>query len=78
MKQKNLPERINRRRKSALARLLALKAPTGEQKRDIRILKNRITDSLRDVRSYKKMSTTRTKGGQGKQSAQGDKPRRRR
>jgi hypothetical protein len=78
MKQMNLPERANRRRESALARLLALKTPTGEQQRDIRVLKSRIADSLRDVRTYKKNSATRTKGGQGKQSAQGDKPRRRR
>ncbi len=77
MKQKNLPERVNRRRKKAFARLLKLRTATEEQKKEINTLMWRINDSLRDVRSYKKASTTRTKGGQGKQSAQGDKPRRR-
>ena len=73
MIQKNHPERVNIRRKSAHERLLALDSPTREQEKEIRVLEERITGSCLHVRTYNKGSSTRKPGNQ---SSQGNRPRR--
>lgn len=62
MKQMNHPERKNRRRKQALARLKGMPSRTRAQEVEMRVLESRVSDSLLHVRSYNKKSPTRRKG----------------